>query len=268
MIVYILKSTVLLGLLWGLYKLLLENEKMHHFKRFYLLAALILGLATPLMQIDIQPNTKIAGINLDKLDQVVEAPSKFIANSIEPMLIPAAPPIESNANQVAPAIEQKYTLGKIIFVAYISIAIILLLRFGFGLFQLGSAIRRGTFKNIEGNRIILLEESITPQSFLKWIFLNRTDFETGNIGQEIIEHERAHIQQLHSLDVLFIEFLKVVFWFNPFMYAFKHAMLLNHEFLADEHVISKVLPAQQYQNRLLDFALNSTQTSLSNKLNK
>jgi hypothetical protein len=80
-------------------------------------------------------------------------------------------------------------------------------------------------------------------------------------------HEETHAKQKHSLDVLFIEFLQVLFWFNPLMYFMKKAIKLNHEFLADREVLDHGIKPSLYQNILLEFSSNSLQPQLANSIN-
>lgn len=263
MIVYLVKSTILLALLWGLYTLLLENEKMHRFNRFYLLAALAIGLTAPLIQFEIQPNSKVGGIDLVQIDQIVEAPSEFVVESIKP-LVTDNPILEEQLT--VPYITPRYnTFALLLILAYIAIATIFLGKFVFGLHEIFTSLKKGKIITWKDTALVLMDEAVTPQSFLKWIFLNREDYESGKIGDEILEHERTHIKQKHSLDVLIIEALKVVFWFNPFIYGFRNAILLNHEFLADEHVVTHVSDRKKYQETLLEFATSEVTTSMTNK---
>ena len=113
---------------------------------------------------------------------------------------------------------------------------------------------------------ILKEEKATPHSFLNYIFLNKNDFESGRIDQKIIEHEKTHALQKHAIDILFIEFLLVIFWFNPAFYLYKKAILTNHEFLADENVLQKN-PAFDDYKKLLLTELISENILFTNKFN-
>ena len=88
MIIYLVKSTLLLGLLIGIYKLLFENEKMHRFNRFFLLFALSFGLTAPLISFEIYPEQSIAGVEMQQMERVVNAPSEAVSNSVEPLIIP------------------------------------------------------------------------------------------------------------------------------------------------------------------------------------
>lgn len=70
----------------------------------------------------------------------------------------------------------------------------------------------------------------------------------GSIEEEILCHELTHIKQHHTIDIFFIEILTGFFWFNPFIFLYKKALKLNHEFLADQGVVNKFqnIPAYQY----------------------
>ncbi len=266
MIVYLVKSTILLALLWGLYTLLLENEKMHRFNRFYLLAALVIGLTAPLIQFEISPNSPVAGIALNQVDQIVEAPTELVVESISPLVTNAPSFDESSVS--TPSQPEYNKLALILVFGYLAVAGLLFGKFVFGLHEIYTSIKKGTAKKWKDTTLILMDEAITPQSFLKWIFLNCEDYESGKIGDEILEHERTHIKQKHSVDVLFIEVLKVVFWFNPFMYGFRNSIMLNHEFLADEHVVTHVSDRKNYQETLLRFATTKKATSLGHRFSQ
>ena len=80
-------------------------------------------------------------------------------------------------------------------------------------------------------------------------------------------HEETHAKQKHSLDILFIEFMQILFWFNPIIYLIKNAIKLNHEFLADQAVINKGIQPSKYQHILLAFSSNATEPQLANAIN-
>jgi hypothetical protein len=139
-----------------------------------------------------------------------------------------------------------------------------LARFALGLHDIYSSIEKGKQVSFNGNKLVLLDELVTPQSFLNWIFLNKADYESGKIEKDILEHELTHIRQKHSLDVILIELLRIMFWFNPFIYGYRHSIMLNHEFLADEHVVTHVSEKKKYQETLLEFATSETNAKFVN----
>lgn len=260
MIIYLVKSTLLLGLLYGVYKLLLENEKTHRFNRFFLLFALVFGISAPLISFDISPERSIAGIEMQQMERVVNAPAEAVSRSVEPLIIPEqspSPDPEVTPNTVH---ESNGSIGTlhVLLALYGGITLFLLIRFGAGLLEIRNKVRAGSHKELEQATLVLLDEPITPQSFLDYIFLEKQPFESGDIEPEILNHEFTHVRQFHSFDVFLIEFLKVIFWFNPLMYLYKHAIQLNHEFLADEAVVSNGSSVSEYQELLIRVSAGNT----------
>ncbi len=62
-------------------------------------------------------------------------------------------------------------------------------------------------------------------------------------------------------------FLKVIFWFNPLLYLYKQSISLNHEYLADEAVISRGTPVRDYQKLLLQTIQGRTLHGLESTFN-
>jgi hypothetical protein len=114
---------------------------------------------------------------------------------------------------------------------------------------------------------VLLQDLVIPHTFLSYIFLNKHKFETHQIPKEVLLHEETHAKQKHSLDVLFIELLHILFWFNPFIYFIKRSIKLNHEFLADQAVINNGITPSTYQQILLAFSSNASEPQLANAIN-
>jgi len=266
MIIYLIKSTLLLGVLFVLYKLLLENEKMHRFNRFFLLFALLFGLTAPLISFDIHPEQSIGGVEMQQIERVVNAPAEAVSKSVEPLVAP-----KQKALNKTPATtkEPDWPIGvlEILLGLYVLITYLLLIRFAGGLLDIRNKIKAGSHEAAGPATLVLLDESVIPQSFFKYIFLERESFESGEIEPEILDHELTHVRQLHSLDVLLVEFLKVIFWFNPFLYFYKHAIKLNHEFIADESVVSKVSSPSDYQKMLIQVTPGNKPMSITSSIN-
>jgi hypothetical protein len=97
--------------------------------------------------------------------------------------------------------------------------------------------------------------------------VNSIEYKEGRIPKELFSHEISHISQLHSLDIIFIELLKVFFWFNPLIYIFKKAIMLNHEYLADEAVTYSENNPKSYINILLNIAFRNNNSYLASSFN-
>lgn len=241
---YILKSGLLLIVFFAVYKILLENEKMFRFNRAYLLVSIIFSLIIPLQlfSIDSPFSKKIATIQLDGIMIVTD---RSVLNKI-------------NYSEIV-----MYFLS----VVYVVIVAILIVRFIRNVFSFYSRMKKNKVEIVKGQKVVLTKEQVLPHSFWNAIFINQEDYKNGKIPSELIAHEKAHLEQKHTLDILFVKVLQIVFWFNPIFILFEKAIRLNHEFLADEAVNKEFGEVRNYQNLLLNFASNKQTIALASAIN-
>ncbi|WP_344929928.1 M56 family metallopeptidase [Aquimarina addita] len=114
---------------------------------------------------------------------------------------------------------------------------------------------------------VLLSNSIVPHTFLSYIFVPKKDFLDKTIPEEVLLHEKTHVLQKHTLDILFVEVLQVIFWFNPLFVFLKRSIKLNHEFLADRNVLRQEFSIHSYFNLLLNYPNSTNQAELSSPIN-
>ena len=238
MIEYIYKSSLVLFLFYVFYKVFLENEKMHMFNRFYLLFALLLSINIPFLNIKTETEIPFQILRIKASE----------TNSINQNL-----PILNN-----------YNWKTILVTLSIIMTILFIIRFIKNLTSLYKRIKVNQSIIYKNTKIILLDDVVIPYSFFNHIFINKKEFQSNKIQEEILSHELVHVHQKHSLDIIFIELLKALFWFNPIIYAYKKAIQLNHEFLADEHVINKHKNISFYQTLLLENQAITTSNLASN----
>lgn len=243
---YLIKSTISLGILLVIYWLLLEKERMHAFKRFYLLLIPIFALVVPLISINIAPEifplTENHGFKELAVEQNIN-------------VYPKIKRMEETTDFLIP----------LIFV-YCTGLLVLVIRFIWTIIRLSSKIRTNEQHKYKQARMVLLKEKVLPHTFLNNIFIYKTDFEQGKVEQELLAHELAHVQQKHSLDILFVELLQILFWFNPLFLLLKNAIKLNHEFLADESVLRRHKDTYAYQCLLIRKTSHQKSFSLTSNL--
>lgn len=228
--IYLLKFSACLAILLLFYKLVLEKVHIHHFKRYYLLSVFIISLSIPLITF-----------------------TQYVTVTIEPSLLPTY--IDQSSSY---SIENKNNTTPML--AIILWGIYALGVFIFALKFLGNL--RSLIKNIKSNpklksgRIhhVLLQELIAPHTFFSYIFFNKRNYEAHKIPQEVFWHEETHARQKHSLDILLLELIQIVFWFHPLVYWAKHLAKLNHEFLADQAVLKRGASVPNYQKLVLVFS--------------
>jgi len=264
MILYIIKSTIVLFVLFAFYKLFLERENMHTIKRIYLLASVILALIIPFNKIEIPTSENIRSSEITNENQeniLAIMPDTFqigyspIETFSEKHLIneDSSTSIFIN-NWLVFLLTAIYTLGFLFF----------LIRFTRNIRGIHSIIKYNSKIRTKKNTKVLLTEKVVPHSFLMFMFLNKPAYETQSIAPEILLHEQTHIDQKHTLDILFLEIIQIIFWFNPLFHLIKKSIKLNHEFLADQKVIGKSSFIYKYQNILLQFAGTNQQSITSN----
>ena len=244
MLLYILKSGVCLALLYLFYKAFLEKENMHTFKRFYLLGALLTAFIIPFI-------TFVQYVELHTTSQIIEQ-----SNAIVP-IISNSEPLQYPTDYLSLMLWSTYVIGVLIFG----------FKFVKNLFGIILRIRKNPKHRINQITNVLLLDNIIPHTFFNYIFLNKKKFEASEIPKEVLLHEETHALQKHSADVLLVELLQVLFWFNPLIYFTKKAIKLNHEFLADKAVINNGVQPTLYQQLLLEFSSNSLQPQLTNAIN-
>ncbi len=227
MITVIIKSTICLSVLLLAYLWLLENEKINHFKRWFLWFCIGFSMIIPLMNLEFITQFDFSETAIVSL-QAVDLNSYAQANVAETI--------------------------SIFWIIYFIGFTIMFFRFITNLYQIFRVIRTNSHEKQVDYTIVLLLEPVLPHTFLNYIFLNKSDFENKNIPNEILQHEKTHAKQWHSVDIIAIEIMKIIFWFNPIFYAYKKTIQRNHEFLADEKVVAETNNISMYQTQLLVYS--------------
>jgi len=238
---YLLKSVACLALFFIFYKLLLEKESIHKFKRFYLLGSLVASFGIPLIKFTTYTD---------------------VSETINPILISNTFDfINSESNSF-----QEY-LPIILLTFYCLGVLFFSFRFIKNLLEITQKIKYNTKVKKAHFINVLLFKDIVPHTFFNYIFLNKQKYESHTVPEEVLLHEQAHAKQKHSVDVLLIELLQIVFWFNPLLFFINKSIKLNHEFLADRAVLNQGIELNLYQNLLLEFSSNSTTPKMANSIN-
>lgn len=227
MICYLLNFTLCSAVLLVAYHLLLNSKAMYGFNRVYLLAAVTLSLAIPLIVID---------------SEAIPIPAKTVFAPVQQLtagytIIFAKPSVTNTPVAIKNTNAFDWSINWYLLL-YGLVSSILLLRFIKNLYAIRAMVGNNEQVVYNGAKLILIKEALTPHTFLNYIFLNSQEYHQHKIEPEILNHELAHARQRHSADVIFIELVQVFCWFNPFLLLYRRAMQLNHEFLADAAVLN------------------------------
>ncbi|OAZ04035.1 M56 family metallopeptidase [Flavobacterium succinicans] len=237
---YLLTSTIAATILLVVYQLFLEKEKMHRFNRFYLLTSLLFSLLIPFISIEI----------------------------IKEITTPVTTPIPMRFSEGTMIIaEETNYLEQTLWGIYVLVTAILTFRFTRNIITFYQLKKNNTTLTFQNATLVLLQEPVLPHTFMNYIFINEAEYQERKIEIELFAHEMTHVNQKHTLDVLFVELIKAVFWFNPLFILYKKAIQLNHEFLADEKVVQSYQNIPFYQSLLLSKASCNPPLYLASNLN-
>ena len=196
------------------YLLFLRKEKYHQLNRFYLLFSLAFSSLLPFIKFSV-PVQPLMPNTQSFLTTVTEAPA-----------IP---------------------FGMVLYVAGAALFFILFL---LRLFKVLKQIIGKHFIELNGLKVMDNPEQKVPFSFFHYVVVDSTTFELDELDL-VLRHEAAHAQQRHTLDILFVELVGVVCWFNPFVWAYKSALKSQHEYAADAAVIHSNVPRNDYFDLIL-----------------
>jgi beta-lactamase regulating signal transducer with metallopeptidase domain len=222
---YLLLVNLYLVLFYGFYALLLRKETFFHLNRIYLVSSALLSFFIPVIHSDWVRNLFIT--------QQVQHTLYIYSN---PVTIYHFKPIE----------ERHITIGQVILLIYAAGAIILITKFIWQLISL--------------KRIIDRPENTGAFSFFRSIRLGASLDKQGIIAA----HEQVHANQWHSVDVLLIEAIAIINWFNPVVYLYRFGIKHIHEYIADKQALKKGIDKAEYALLLLSQTLSAPAHQLVN----
>ncbi|WP_343681477.1 M56 family metallopeptidase [Chryseobacterium arthrosphaerae] len=238
----IFKIIVCSSIFIAVYYLFLEKEKMYRFNRFYLLSSLVLSYVIPFITITIEaPETK--------------------AETNPPLIIEEA---AQQINFIQP-VQESFNWMNILWAVYILITLFLLIKSILALLKINRT--KGEKRIYQNYNMVLTKDDVSPFSFWNTIYLGESYIKNGTVDPRIFLHEKSHLDQKHSIDLIITELFRIFTWFNPIVFLYKKAIISNHEFLADESVLNGKINIKEYQNLILDEILSHQNPSLTHSFN-
>ena len=245
---FLLRASAGLMLFYMVYWLFLRNETFYRGNRLFLLLALVSAILLPLFPL--QYDVLVESENKTTIFQAINDTFKNI-KPVQPELT------ETTVN---------FGWENIILTIYITGTVIFLIRLLTQSIVLIHLMFKYRIKSLEGIRIVENEKYGLPFSFFNVVFINPKFHTQANLP-EILAHEKVHIREFHWFDLLFTELLTVIFWFNPFIWMFEHAIKQNHEYLADQGVLAQGHSVARYQALLINQLMGMQIIGITNNLN-
>ena len=235
---YDLKVAVLIAVFYMFYRLMLARETFHHVNRLVLLLTAVASYVLPLCVITIHETVTIqrtanVAVGAWQAEAAVEQPAMPLWQIVLPILF-----------IIGMALTLFHTL--------------------WSLFRIIRLIKHSEQHPQEDGTIICVtgNAALSPFSWMHYIVMNRSDYETNDAT--ILAHERGHIRLRHSWDLILVDTLTALQWFNPAMWMLRSDLRAIHEYEADAAVLSQGINARQYQYLLITKAAGIGGYSLVN----
>lgn len=251
LLLYTIKSAFVLGILYVPYTLLLRKEDFFRFNRLTLLGILVLSLGLPLCN--------IPALSADNQPVVHAAQLQMIEIGIPIMQM--ADETDGPSHTSSPTWFQVASL--IFLLGMMTVLCLRLIQMG----KMGSEIRKGSlWHSVEdGVDIHCHAGAVAPHSWLHHIVISLEDYEKN--GHEIILHEKGHIHNLHSFDILLLTLVEMLQWWNPLVYMLGMSLRDVHEYEADDYVLHQGVSLRDYQNLLIRKAVGASSYTFANNFN-
>ena len=255
-LLYSIKSAIVLTMLYLPYMLMLRRESFFRFNRMVLLSILLLSLVLPLcnipwMSLDHQPVVQAAQLQMLELGIPVHV----------------LPEVQVIASPLRGGREGSFSLFHLLtFIYIIGMAALLMARL-WQIARLQFGLKQGVLwhNDEQGVRIYCHSGDVAPFSWMRNIVINEKDYDEA--GREIVLHEMGHIQGRHSWDVVLLTLVQMLQWWNPLCYVLGISLRDVHEYEADNFVLEQGVSAQGYQLLLIRKAVGSGGYPFANSFN-
>ncbi|GAA5222051.1 energy transducer TonB [Membranihabitans marinus] len=242
MITYLSQLTICWMIVYIAYHLFLKRETFFKYNRWYLLSGLILGIVIPLIDWSTLFQHKA-----ESLTTIYLAPVNYQIESWD---------IATRETQM--------TWWQITLLAIYGLGVLVTsIKLFKGIHEI-YALRKGAkISSTNGHQLVLTQQLHMPFSFLNAIYWTEFLYESSNHKERIMAHEIKHVSSWHSVDILFIELLCIVFWFHPMVFLYRKEIKEVHEYEADE-AACLLGSKKEYGQLLLNQAQSNLQLSLAN----
>ena len=249
---YELKVAVLIATFYIFWRLLTAKETWHRLNRIVLLSTAVASFVLPLCVITIHQTVEVDPLPMEAIDE-----------TMLPETTAMQPEVAFSPSTVTPKQEQHFDWQLLLAVIYIIGVAVVLSKMLLSVWRLHKmALESEIHPLSDGRQIAINEEAKTPFSWLKTVFLNHKDYEEGTTA--LLTHELGHIRLHHSVDVLLVELLTALQWFNPTMWMLRADLRTIHEYEADQQVLSHGFNDIQYLHLLIRKAASQSGYSLAN----
>ena len=245
MMLYVIKAAITLALLYSCFFIFLSKETFHRFNRCMLVGIMLVSLVMPMFHFTTEHPTT--------LNEEVYIVQNYIEHDTTPIIVTAQ---QAQGITWIQALTWIYMAGVVLMLILTLVQATSLIRF------MSSGVRH---TDSQGNTVILHNNDVPPFSIFRYIVMSVKDYESSR--QYILTHEQEHIRLGHTYDLLLLQGMKTLMWFNPFIWFLSRDLKAVHEYEADQAVINQGIDAKSYQQLLVMKVVGNRLQPFTNNLN-
>jgi len=245
MMLYVIKAAITLALLYSCFFIFLSKETFHRFNRCMLVGIMLVSLVMPMFHFTTSHPTT--------LNEEVYIVQNYIEHDTPPIIVTAQ---QAQGITWIQALTWIYMAGVVLMLILTLVQATSLCRF------MCSGVRH---TDTQGNTVILHNNDVPPFSIFRYIVMSVKDYESSR--QYILTHEQEHIRLGHTYDLLLLQGMKTLMWFNPFIWFLSRDLKAVHEYEADQAVINQGIDAKSYQQLLVMKVVGNRLQPFTNNLN-
>ena len=257
-LLFLIKSTLSISLLYLAFQVLMRKEAAFRLNRMILLFTVLISVSIPFLHLP-QPVQPVGQLKLEPYFQSIAFSEEPIQANVSPEITQPSVSIPKT-NQPIPV-----SFKSVLLYIYFSGILISILMLIYSLGSVFMLFRKARKIKLEGVRLMIVNDDIPAFSFGRSILISQHDFDTSY--EAIITHEQSHIRLGHFYDLMLMELVKIIFWFNPLVYRMVSDLKEIHEFQADNYTLNKGIDATQYQLLIIQKGVGPRRFALANSFN-
>jgi hypothetical protein len=237
---YLIKSTLAISFAYLLYMFFMRKGTNFRWHRLYLTGVMFIALALPAVYSVLPVHQQV----------IVHLPEEYIQVFVPQAVSPVEEVVTTDLIATPAEHHSAFTLSHVIGSVYFIGLLLVIVWKCIGFLQLAKLVFRHGVCRREKCRFVFIKDLPSPFSFFRLIFIDPQQFQNES-NDVLLEHETVHVRQWHSVDLILLEVVTAIHWFNPLVWHMKRTLTEVHEFLADQSTIGEKCPPLEYKRVLL-----------------
>jgi hypothetical protein len=259
---YVAEASVLLAVFYLVYLSMLSKETFFHLNRIVLLIIPLLSLAIPLLRVDF---SDVPAIPVDQPLASISTLSRSYYDAMASWEFEVGSE-HTSTTTTENALTWRHALVYSFILIYFGGVLICLSRTVWSVRWVMKVLSNHTPVESSGIKLVKVSYPTAPFSFLNYVFVHAPFAESTDFRQ-VLDHERTHIEEKHTIDLIYVQLVAALFWFNPFIWQLLKSLKIIHEYIADRKIIQSGYSVIEYQTLLLRQLISNNSSELVHNFN-